>query len=119
MLTKGELVAAAKRVSPLNNPVSEKANSAYKSQNEREKGDSKGGKGRVQPAEAIVRCQMCGRLQKIVFALVSPPERHKCIWCNQLQPMDGYHVLMYGLRLPRVLAPHEVEVENKAIALGR
>jgi len=76
-----------------------------------------GKKGKVKTAEAIVKCQMCGREQKIVFAFGRPPEWHKCIWCGQLQPTDGYRVIAYGLGLPRPLAPFEVQ--NRAEDLER
>lgn len=74
-------------------------------------------KQRVKVAEAIVKCQMCGREQKVVFAVGKPREWHKCIWCGQIQPMDGYRVIAYGLGLPRPLAPHEVQ--DRAADLAR
>lgn len=116
-----------KRILPLNNPPQEKS-ADYASGNQKkistngisrreiEKGVSKGGKGRVQHAETIIKCQMCGREQKVVFAFGKPPEWHKCIWCGQLQPMDGYRVIAYGLELPRVLAPHEVKARAEYLA---
>lgn len=114
-----------KRVLPLNNPLSEKTNNtnAGKTHNKpvvvdikgREKGVSKGGRERVRPAEALIKCQMCGRVQKVVFPVGKPPEYHKCIWCNQVQPTDGYRVIMYGLDLPRVLTPHELAARQREI----
>ena len=81
---------------------------------DRGKGSSKGeGKGRTKPAEAILKCQMCGRMQKVVFAYGKPPEWHRCIWCNELQPTDGYRVIAYGLDLPRVLTPHELKMRQQ------
>lgn len=119
---------STKRSFPLNNPHQEKAISASgnkfnnpedRRDTGRGKGVSKGGRERVKPAEAIVKCQMCGREQKIVFLVGEPPEYHKCIWCGQIQPMDGYHVVAYGLVLPWVLAPHELEQRKRELAEGR
>ncbi len=112
-----------REVSPLNNPLSEKAVDEAIPYNDnddkRVKRDSKGGKGRVQPAEAIVKCQMCGHYQKIVFGYGKAPEWHRCIWCGELQPADGYRVTMYGLGLPRVLAPHEVAARATELSRQR
>jgi len=123
MPTKGELIAAAKAVSPLNNPPSavvaivNKINKPGNDSIRVEKGVTlPRGKRRVQPAEAILKCQMCGRQQKLTFAFGKPPEWHKCIWCGELQPMDGYRVIAYGLGLPRVLAPHEVKAREMELA---
>ena len=112
-------------VPPLNNPPSQRddlitipnkdnqVNSSYGS-NGRGRGVSKGGKERVKPAEAILKCSMCGRMNKVVFPVGRPPQYHKCIWCNQVQPADGFRVIMYGLGLPQVLAPHELELRKQA-----
>jgi len=115
-----------KRDLPLNNPLSEKAvavapDTKLKTTGDnggigREKGVSKGGRERVRPAEAILKCQMCGHHQKMVFTFGKPPNYHRCIWCGELQPTDGYRVTMYGLDLPRVLAPHEVEARRRELA---
>ena len=115
-----------KRDLPLNNPLSEKANNYHYHDKKvlttgvvvdgREKGVSKGGRERVQPAEAILKCPHCGRCVKIVFAFGKPPEWVRCVWCGELQPADGYRVTMYGLDLPRVLAPHEVEARRRELA---
>lgn len=112
-----------KSVSPLNNPPSQKSvvadapGKSYlkpdsDSSDGRGKGVSKGGKERVKHAEAILKCQMCGREQKLTFAASRPPEWHRCTWCGELQPVDGYRVTAYGLELPRVLAPHEVKARE-------
>lgn len=73
-------------------------------------------KQRVRIAEAILKCQGCGREQKLVFGFRKTPEWHKCIWCGELQPMDGYRVIAYGLGLPRPLAPHEVQARAADLA---
>ena len=108
---------STKRVSPLDNPPSEKPeNNNYPVvdiRSGRGMGVSKGGKGRVRPAEALLKCLMCGHSQKVVFAVGKPPEWHKCIWCNQVQPADGYRVTAYGRGLPQPLAPHEVEARKR------
>lgn len=113
-----------KRVPPLNNPPTEKSADADADvtikinkpsgnvSDRSEKGVSKGGRERVKPAEALLKCQMCGHLQKLVFRAGKPPEWHRCIWCNELQPTDGYKVVAYGLGLPRVLSPQEVETRR-------
>lgn len=111
---------------PLNNPLPEKsvpddAGISFKlitsdgDGKKKEIGVSKGGRGKGKVAEAIVRCQMCGRQQKIVWNPKFVPEWHRCIWCHELQPMDGYHVVVYGLGLPRVLAPHELKARNSEL----
>ena len=108
-----------KRSFPPKPPLQEKLSTTSMSSNKINKPDVvddmgkgvgvvKGGRERVKPAEAIVRCEMCRRLQKIVFRVGTPPEWHKCIKCGELQPMDGYHVLAYGLGLPRVLSDDEI-----------
>lgn len=105
-----------KRSFPLNNPLQEKNNNSNPGVvkvREREKGGSKGGKERARPAEALLKCLMCGRIQKAVFPVGRPPEYHKCIWCNQVQPADGYRVIAYGLGLPQPLAPHELKVQQQ------
>ena len=112
-----------KRVFPLNNPLSDKANNSNTNKKfnkpggvidrGREKGVSKGGKERVRPAEALLKCLMCGRVQKVVFPVGKPPEYHKCTWCNQVQPTDGYKVIAYGLDLPQPLVPHELEARQR------
>ena len=112
-----------KRVFPLNNPLSEKAiaiNSSKKFNkpgNVDDKGErrgvSKGGRERVKPAEAILKCPHCGRHLKVVFGFGKPPEWIRCVWCGELQPADGYQVTAYGRNLPRVLAPHELEARQR------
>lgn len=108
-----------KRVSPLNNPPSEKDVAVADSRTKRiikpfdsdGKGDVGGfprGAKRVVPVEAVVRCQMCRQQQKIVFAYGRPPQWHRCIRCGELQPMDGYRVSMYGSGLPTVFSPAEI-----------
>lgn len=74
---------------------------------DRDRGVSKGGKGkgRLIAVEAIVHCQMCGHHSKIVFGFLTPPSWHRCPWCSELQPTDGYRVEMYGTDLPRVKTP--------------
>lgn len=112
-----------KRTLPLNNPLLEKAvavapvveaksSDSYSSIG-REKGVSKGGRERVRPAEAILKCLMCGREQKMVFTFGKPPNYHRCIWCGELQPTDGYRVIGYGLGLPQPLAPHELKIRQQ------
>ena len=112
-----------KRIFPLNYPLQEKplpsSTPGIKNISKpvvdvdgRDRGVSKGGKERVKPAEAIFRCEMCGRKQKVVFSVGRPPEWHRCIKCNELQPMDGYHVVMYGRGLPRVLTDNEIKART-------
>lgn len=99
-----------KRSSPLNNPLQEKVAVAANLKENKgdsvskgsERGVSKGGGERVKPAEAILLCQCCRQLQKLVFRVGSPPEWHRCIGCGELQPTDGYKVIAYGLMLPLV-----------------
>jgi len=80
------------------------------------RGGPKGGeKGRAIAVGAIVKCQMCGREQKLVFRYGTPPEWHKCTWCGELQPADGYRVIAYGLGLPTPLAPHEVKAREAGL----
>lgn len=118
---------ATERNVSLNNPLKERDITTTSTVNKDIKSDvvvrSKGVKegaetirGRVKPAEAIVRCEMCGRVQKIVFPVGKPPEWHKCTGCNQIQPADGYHVVAYGLGLPRVLT--EAEIKARRAELG-
>lgn len=110
-----------KRVFPLNNPPSEKAaaialSSRTKQPDSGDRGEDRGvqrGKERVHPVEAIVRCEMCGRWQKIVFAYTKPPQWHRCIGCGELQPMDGYGLTMYGIGLPRVLTDNEITAKKR------
>ncbi len=64
---------------------------------------------RVKPAAAWVECSMCGHSQNIIFAVGNPPERHRCIWCRELQPMDGYRQIAYGWPPVRILSPAEVK----------
>lgn len=115
-----------KRVPPLTNPPSEKVvavadkSNKIKSINDsdsngRGKGVSKGGRERVSPVEALVKCLMCGRVQKLVFRHGKAPEWHRCIWCRELYPVDGYKVIAYGLDLPQPLAPHEVDARQREI----
>jgi hypothetical protein len=116
-----------KRSAPLKNPPQEKSvavaiapviktKAPMSTATGSEKRGSQGGRERVHPAEAIIKCQMCGREQKVVFAVGRTPEWHKCIWCGELQPMNGYRVIAYGLGLPRVLAPHEVKARAEYLA---
>jgi len=109
-----------KTSSPLNNPPQEKSTviitggktPKYPSGDvggRRDKGVWQGGKERIKPAEAIVKCPHCGREIKVVFAAGRPPEWVRCTWCGELQPADGYRVIAYGSGLPRPLAPHEVQ----------
>lgn len=111
---------STKESSPLKNPPSEKSaviNTGNKTKTragvdgrDMSRGGFKGGgEKRVQPAEAILKCPHCGRELKVVFAVGRPPEWVRCTWCGELQPADGYRVIAYGLGLPRVLAPHEVQ----------
>lgn len=112
-----------KRVFPLNNPPSDKAvavaaGTKYKttgnySNEGRGKEVVKKPGGRATPAEAILKCQMCGRAQKMVFTFGNPPNYHRCIWCGELQPTDGYQVTAYGLGLPQPLAPHELKARQR------
>lgn len=112
-----------KRGSPLINPLREKTSSPSPKVNKfkhhddgddkgERRGVSKGGRERVKPAEAILKCLHCGRCLKIVFAVGRPPEWVRCTWCGELQPADGYHLVAYGRCLPRVLAPHEVKQQQ-------
>ena len=113
---------AEKRSSPLNNPPPEKlssssskfSKSSYDDDDDkgRGRGVSKGGKGRVKPAEALLKCLMCGRVQKVVFAYGRPPEWHRCIWCGEMQPTDGYRQVGYGLNIPQPLAPHKLKARQ-------
>ena len=118
-----------KRTFPLNNPPQEKSinnvNRSYKVNNyvvndgaRNNRGDSKGGKERTSLAEAILRCPHCGHNVKIVFPCGKPPEWTRCARCGELQPTDGYHVIMYGLGLPNVLSSEEIRVRQQAIAKG-
>lgn len=112
-----------KSVPPLSNPPSEKAVAVAPGTKDnfnpvgdvdrRARGVSKGGRERVRPVEALLKCLMCGRLQKVVFGYGKPPEWHRCIWCKELQPLDGYRVAGYGLNLPQPEAPHEVEARKR------
>jgi hypothetical protein len=70
-------------------------------------------------AESILRCPHCGRDVKIVFPYGKPPPWTRCNWCKELQPTDGYHVVMYGLGLPNVLSPDAVEAKKRAVATGQ
>ena len=79
---------------------------------ESKKGDSQGGKGRAAIVEALLKCTGCGRVQKITFATGKYPEYHRCSWCNELYPTDGYRVIAYGIGLPQPLAPHEVKARQ-------
>ncbi len=116
--------------SPLKNPPSEKNTNTISlgtkpgintgiSSVKGDVGGSPRGVKRVIPVEAIVRCQMCGQWQKIVFAYGRPPQWHKCIKCNEVQPMDGYRVTMYGSLLPTVLSPTEVANRKEAQRLEK
>lgn len=112
-----------KRRFPLNNPLQEKSSSPSPRVNKtntrdddddggERRGVSKGGRERVRAVEAIVQCQMCGRYQKVVFAVGRTPEWHRCIGCHELQPTDGYIVVMYGNYLPRLLTQYQIEVRK-------
>ena len=67
-------------------------------------------------AETILRCPHCGRDVKIVYQLGKPPLWTRCNWCHELQPTDGYHVVMYGLGLPNVLSLEQVTNRIKETA---
>ena len=119
-----------KRSTPLNNPPQEKRSTTTtnnkkistledSSSKGRDRGVSKGGEERVKPAEAIVRCEMCSRKQKIVFAVGRLPQYHKCIGCGEIQPTDGYHVVAYGLGLPHVLSDNEIKSKIALLEAGR
>jgi len=108
-----------KRSSPLNNPSQEKSPVVavpgiknYKPGTTGTTGSGKGvrqgGKPRVMPVEVLLRCQMCGHVQKLVFGYPRVPEWHRCVWCNELQPVAGYKVVGYGLGIPQPLAPFQV-----------
>lgn len=111
---------------PLNNPLQERAvadargNKIITTRNSvssgKDRGVSKGGKERAKPIEAILKCQSCSRLQKLVFTFGNPPNYHRCIWCGELQPTDGYRVISYGLGLPTPLAPHEVRARRREVS---
>lgn len=109
-----------KRVPPLKNPPSEKSatvtafgkSRSLEPISDSNKDDERGlprGEKRVRWAEALVSCEMCGWLQKIVFTIGKLPNYHRCINCGELQPTDAYRVFMYGLGLPRPLSPREVK----------
>ena len=105
-----------KRSFPLNNPLQEKTNITTDVDDVnggRDRGVSKGGKERVKPCEATLKCPHCGRELKVVFAFGRPPEWVRCVWCGELQPADGYRVIAYGLGLPQPLAPHELKAQQR------
>ena len=114
---------STKRSFPLNNPFQEKAvanaalsiktkTTGYNSGNRGDKGVSKGGKEGNRVVEALVRCEMCGEVNKIVCGYGKTPQWHRCISCGELQPMDGYRVIMYGSRVPTVLSAREVKAHR-------
>lgn len=69
--------------------------------------------------EALLKCQMCGRVQKLVFALGKAPLYHRCAWCRELAPTDGYRVVGYGNPLPLPLYPHELEARKREAELNK
>lgn len=72
------------------------------------KGVVKGERERVRVAETIVKCPHCGRTCNVAFVLGKPPQFVRCVWCGELQPADSYRVIMYGLGLPPMRKPHEM-----------
>ncbi len=62
----------------------------------KDKRGSRGGKTGGSVVAALVQCAMCDAYQTIVTALKTVPEWHRCIKCGELQPMDGYRLLVYG-----------------------
>ena len=112
---------SVKKVSPLNNPSSKKSSSStsintLETRRSRrwgvEKGVSKGGKEGGHIVEALVRCEMCGEVNKIVFGYGKLSQTHKCIGCTEIQPIDGYRVIMFGSHVPTVLSTREVEARQ-------
>ena len=112
-----------KRVPPLNNPPSERAVAVAPVKTLKRDDDDKGmgggrareggGRGRGRVVEALLKCQMCGRIGKVVFAMGKAPAWHRCPFCRELQPTDGYRVVGYGLGLPTPLYPHELEARKR------
>ena len=117
------------RVPPLKTPLQTKAVAVAPKLNSKDndsnrgkggvKGVLQGGQGRVRVAEALVKCQMCGGLQKVVWGLGKLPLYHRCPWCRELQPTDGYRVVAYGLGLPTPLYRHELEARKRQADLQK
>jgi len=120
---------AEKRSFPPNNPLSREDAATVASSKTKEYGvnvnkggglgDHKRERGRAKPVEALLKCLMCGRLQKLVFTYGKPPGYHRCIWCGELQPADGYRVIAYGSDLPQPMAPQEMELRRREFEAGK
>lgn len=115
----------ARRVSPLNNPpsgppvvaVAPELNKTKTTTTTRVINEGRvreGGKKRVIAVEALIKCQMCGWNQKLVFALDTLPQWHRCVSCGELQPVDGYIMWAFGKGLPIPLTPREIVMRTES-----
>ena len=105
MLTKGELIAAAKRVSPPNTPSSETALSIRQTDIvERERTGVQRVRGEPEGRKrdkgvvifAILKCYSCGQDSRVSFYYNEPPPYVMCQGCGQLFPFGSFSCWAYG-----------------------
>lgn len=105
MLTKGELIAAAKRSSPPNTPSQETTLSIRptreieieRTEDLRVRGISKGGKrDKGVIIYAMFKCYSCGQSFQTCFYYNEVPPYTKCGCCGQIFPSGSYGCWMQG-----------------------